>query len=67
MLYEIFERLMFGDSCLTICSDLENVVCFVQVFWLLYPHRRVDLMGFALGCLVNFVCSQRLSLVIGLL
>jgi len=32
MLYEIFERLMFGDSCLTICLDLEDVMCFVQVF-----------------------------------
>ena len=45
---------MFGDSCLTLCLDLEDVVCFVQVFWFLYPHRRVGLMGLALGCLVYF-------------
>jgi len=32
LLYEIFERLMFGDLCLTFCPGLEVVVCFVQAF-----------------------------------
>ena len=32
MLYEKFERLMFGDSCLTIYPYLEDMVYFVQVF-----------------------------------
>jgi len=54
MLYEIFKRLMFDDSCSMICPDLEDVVCFVQDFLLLYPHRRVDLMDLALGYLVYF-------------
>jgi len=29
---EIFERLMFGDLCLTFCPGLAIVVYFVQVF-----------------------------------
>jgi len=32
LLYEIFERLMFGDLCLTFCPGLAVVVCFVQFF-----------------------------------
>jgi len=37
MLYEIFERLMFGDSCLTFCSCLEVMVCFVHIFLAFVP------------------------------
>ena len=61
MLYEIFERLMFGDSCLTICPHLKDVMCFVQVFWLLYPHCRVGLMSFKLGCLVYFCLLAKIE------
>ena len=45
---------MFNDYCLTICPDLEDMVCFVQVFWLVYPHPMVSLMGLAFECLVYF-------------
>jgi len=31
LLYEIFERLMFGDLYLTFCAGLAVVVCFVQL------------------------------------
>jgi len=32
MLYEVFEKLMFGDSCLTFCSGLKVVMCFCASF-----------------------------------
>ena len=59
MLHDIFERLMFGDSCLTLYPDLEDVVCFMQVFWLLYPHHMADLMGLVLWCLVYFCLPEK--------
>ena len=49
LLYEIFQRLMFSDLCLTFCPCFEVVVCFVQVFLAFVSSWQGRFDDFGLG------------------
>jgi len=48
MLYEVFERLIFGVSCLIFCPSLEGMVCLCRFSW--FFLSRVGLMILFLDC-----------------
>ena len=54
MLYEIFKRLMFGDSCLTFCPGLEVVMCFCAGFLAFVSSSQGRFDVLVIGCLDCF-------------
>jgi len=44
-MYDVFEKLMFGDSCLTFCPSLEVVVCFCAGSMAFISLSRFDVYG----------------------